>query len=180
MSTLRKTLPAVAALGVSALFLAAPQAAYAADSVSCQTAGETHFTPGVQMFQQSQFVTYRGVSSSCVDHSDLGITSARITASFDDVDLSCVASRFGTGTGVATIVWDANGARQTSHADITIDDTVLNTAKVSGVVTEGPFAGQRFTGKFNTSLLTGAGKCSSGALYGGVMNAEFKGAFSIG
>ncbi|TMR10490.1 hypothetical protein ETD86_39235 [Nonomuraea turkmeniaca] len=180
MPTLGKTLPAMAALGVSALFLAAPQTAYAADSISCVAVGQTHFTPGVQMFPQSEIVTYQGVKSTCIDHSDMGITSARITASFGDVDLSCVASDFGTGTGTAAIEWDMNGSKQTSKADIAIAETVLNTARVTGVVTEGPFAGRRFTGKFDTSLLKGTGKCSAGALFGGVKSADFKGSFSIG
>ncbi|WP_188191382.1 hypothetical protein [Nonomuraea sp. SYSU D8015] len=180
MSTLAKTLPAFAALGVSALFLAAPQAAYAAGEVSCNASGQTHFLPGVQMFPQSETVTYRGAKVACVDHGNLGITSARISATFDDVDLSCVASDFGTGTGTATIEWYLNGAKVTSKADIRIDETVLNRARVSGVVTQGPFAGRPFRGEFDTNLLMGGGKCTAGALFGGVKSADFKGHFSVG
>jgi hypothetical protein len=180
MSTPAKTLPAVAALGVSALFAAAPQTAYAADAISCATSGQTHFLPGVDMTSQSQHVTYQGNDSDCVDHSDLGITSARMRATFEEVDLSCVASNFGTGTGTGTITWNVNGAKPTSKVDFRIGETVFNVAEVFGVVTEGPFAGRPFTGEFDTSLLGAAGKCTAGALFGGVKSADFKGHFSIG
>ncbi|SEG64247.1 hypothetical protein SAMN05444920_103659 [Nonomuraea solani] len=180
MSKLAKTLPALATLGVSALFLAAPQPAQAVTEISCDAAGDTHFSPGVQMFPQSEAVAYRGTERGCIDHSDMGITSARLSATFGDVDLSCVASDFGGGTGTATIEWTVNGGKQTSTVDLTIDETMLNTAKVSGVVTKGVFEGQRFTGEFDTNLLGGAGKCTAGALFGGVKSAGFKGHFSIG
>ncbi|MGN9837037.1 hypothetical protein ACTMTI_02825 [Nonomuraea sp. H19] len=180
MSPLAKALPALAALGMSSLFLATPQAAYAADSIACAASGETHFTPGVQMVAQSQIVTYQGDHRGCVDHSGMGITSARITASFNHVNLSCVASHFGTGSGTATIDWTMNGRKQTSTAHITIDETVLNTARVSGIVTSGAFTGRQFTGEFDTSLLKGGGQCTVGALFGGVTSAGFNGHFSIG
>ncbi|TMR97143.1 hypothetical protein [Nonomuraea basaltis] len=181
MSALSKTLPILAALGMSSLVLATPQTAHAATSISCDAAGQTHFSPGVQMLPQSEQVTYQGGNRSCVDHSDLGLTSARISASFADVELSCVASNFGTGTGTASIQWTAGGAGTlTSKVDIAIDETVLNKARVSGVVTDGPFRGQRFTGEFETSLLKGAGKCTAGAMFGGVKSAAFSGHFSIG
>ncbi|MFI7697950.1 hypothetical protein [Nonomuraea sp. NPDC049480] len=180
MSALSKALSPLAALGVSTLLLAAPQAAYAADSISCEAAGQTHFLPGVAMLQQSQHVTYQGVVSNCVDFGDLGIRRARISVTFEDVDLSCVARDFGTGRGTATIQWHVNGAKTTSEADITIDETEINTAEVSGFVTEGPFAGRPFTGEFDTNLLQATGKCTTGALFGGVKSADFNGHFSIG
>ena len=128
------------------------------------------------MIAQAYHVTYRGDNRNCIDHSGSGITSARITATFDGVELSCVASNFGDGTGAATVEWNTG---DTSKIDLNIDETVLNTAKVSGSVTEGPFQGQRFSGEFDTSLLKGAGKCTAGALFGGVQSAGFKGHFSI-
>ncbi|MEU6999793.1 hypothetical protein [Nonomuraea sp. NPDC046570] len=172
---------AAAALSLTTAALTAPTAAQAnAVSVSCDASGITSFTPGVQLFPQSHQVTYRGDEAICNDHTGLGVQSARLTADFSGVTLSCLASAFGQGTGSGTIEWNIGGSRLQSRLDLNIDETFLNTAKVSGVIHEGPFEGRRFTGQIETSLLGGAGKCTFGLPFGGVKNANFTGHYSIG
>ncbi|NRQ38770.1 hypothetical protein HII36_44150 [Nonomuraea sp. NN258] len=51
---------------------------------------------------------------------------------------------------------------------------------MSGTVQSGQFQGQSFTGQFQTDLLSGAAKCTGGALFGGVKSARFTGHYSIG
>ncbi|WP_214415113.1 hypothetical protein [Sphaerisporangium fuscum] len=182
MSTPLKTavLAAAVALGGLAVPATATTAHAAATSVSCDASGTTNFTPGVQLFPQSHQVSYRGDDRTCNDNSGMGIQSARITADFTGVELSCLASNFGAGAGSGTIEWTINGAKLKSRVDLTIDSSVLNKATVSGVVRSGPFEGQRFSGEFETNLLGGAGKCTFGAPFGGVKNAAFTGHYSIG
>ncbi|GAA4917790.1 hypothetical protein HD597_005763 [Nonomuraea thailandensis] len=179
MSVLTKTLSAVAALGLAAVAVAVtPGSAQAAVSISCQASGSTSFSPGVQAVPMNQQISYRGDSRTCADHSGSGIRSARITADLHDIELGCVASSGGTGSGSATIQWEPGG--QSSEVDITVDSSVLATGQVSGTVTRGPFEGQRFTGEFETSLVRGAFDCSVGAFAGGVRRGNFTGRFTIG
>ncbi|NDZ81583.1 hypothetical protein G3I19_24235 [Streptomyces sp. SID10853] len=171
----------VAAMAVG-LAVGSPAAAQAAPnvSISCSAAGETHFSPGVQLFPLSQHVTYQGENSRCADNSGLGVREARISAGFQGVIVSCVAGGFGTGSGSGTIEWILDdGTRLTSQVELRIDRTVLNTATVSGYVRQGRFEGQSFSGEFTTELFGGAGKCTVGAPFGGVRNAAFTGQFSI-
>ncbi|HEX4813087.1 MAG TPA: hypothetical protein VFV66_10095 [Nonomuraea sp.] len=181
MPVITKTLATLAALGAAGLTLAATSApAQAAVSVACDASGTTNFTPGVQAVPISQQISYRGDDRTCSDHTGFGIRSARITADLHNVELSCLASGGGSGSGSATIEWTTGGGRQTSEIDITIDSSVLNSGKVSGVVRRGPFEGQRFSGQFDTNLLTGAFSCTFGAPLGGVKNATFNGHYTIG
>ncbi|WP_329166378.1 hypothetical protein OG709_14255 [Streptomyces sp. NBC_01267] len=168
------------AVGVS---LSAPATAQADPhiSVSCTAAGETHFSPGVQLFPLPQQIAYEGKNSGCVDNSGVGIREAKISAGFRDVIISCVAGGFGTGSGSGIIEWTLDdGTKLSSQVDLRIDHTILNTSSVSGHVRQGPFQEQSFSGEFTTALFGGAGKCTAGAPFGGVRNAAFTGQFSVG
>ncbi|MBX7554204.1 hypothetical protein ABZX95_40335 [Streptomyces sp. NPDC004232] len=148
-------------------------------SVSCSASGETHFSPGVQLWPRQQHVSYQGQDGQCNDNTEASIASARITADFDGVTLSCLSGG-GTGSGTGTIEWSTtDGYRLRSVVNLTIDRTVLNDATVSGYVTEGLFKGHGFSGTFSTSLFGGAGKCTIGAPFGGVKEAAFTGEYSI-
>ncbi|MFD7019869.1 hypothetical protein [Streptomyces sp. NPDC059928] len=178
----RRLAVAVAGAALSAgAALALPASASAAPNVtvSCSAAGQTHFSPGVQLWPRPQHVSYQGQEGPCNDNSDIGIRSARITADFDGVTLSCLSGG-GTGSGTGTIEWTTlDGYRLRSVVNLTIDETVLNDATVTGYVTDGPLKGHGFSGTFNTNLFSGAGKCTIGAPFGGVKEADFTGEYSI-
>ncbi|TDD63328.1 hypothetical protein [Actinomadura rubrisoli] len=137
----------------------------------------SRFTPGVQAIPRPVAVSCNGNDRAC-QYANSTYTSARFTANFSSVTLGCLASNpgSGTGSGSGTIRWSTG---ETSQVDLTIDETVLNVASVSGAVREGPFTDQRFTGKFTTSLAGGAFKCTIGAPVGGVTSADFTGSYTI-
>lgn len=181
----RRTSRAALAVAASAaaLTVGVPTSAQAAPDVlvACTAAGQTHFAPGVQLFPLAQRVTYQGQDSSCEDNSGTGIVSASISAGFHGVIISCLGGGFGTGSGSGTIEWTLeDGETFSSQVDLEIDHTVLNTASVSGTVLDGAFQGETFGGTFTTKLFEGAGKCTAGAPFGGIKNADFTGQFSIG
>ncbi|QNT91873.1 hypothetical protein HEP81_01544 [Streptomyces griseofuscus] len=124
---------ACAALSAGAA-LTAPTVATAAPNVtiSCSASGRTHFTPGVQLWPRQQHVSYQGRDGRCNDNTDIGISSACITADFDGVTLGCLSGG-GTGSGTGTIEWTTvDGYRLRSTFNLTIDKTVLNDANVTG------------------------------------------------
>ncbi|MER6239698.1 hypothetical protein ABT185_27125 [Streptomyces clavifer] len=170
--------------GAVAITMGTPTAAQAAAPnvlVACTAAGQTNFAPGVQVFPLAQRVTYQGQDSSCEDNSGVGVASATISAGFHGVIISCLGGGFGTGIGSGTIEWTLrNGEKISSQINLEIDNTVLNTASVSGHVLQGAFQGEAFGGTFTTELFNGASKCTAGAPFGGVKNAAFTGQFSIG
>lgn len=148
--------------------------------VSCSASGTTYFSPGVQVLPMPQHISYQGQEGQCADSSGLGIREAKITANFENVIVSCVAGGMRTGNGSGTIEWTLDdGTKLTSQVDLSIDRTALNTASVSGHVTQGRFQGQGFSGEFTTDLFGGAGKCTIGAPMGGVKDAAFNGRYSI-
>ncbi|MGH3239378.1 MAG: hypothetical protein ACRDNL_03305 [Spirillospora sp.] len=166
-----------AALSAAVTFgLAGPAHAQPEGPVSCDASGSSRFTPGVQAVPQPVAVTYVGDNRACQDPD---YTSARFTANFRSVALSCLASDpgQGSGSGSGTIHWSTG---ESSQVDLTLESTALNTATVSGTVREGPFAGQRFSGKFTTDLVGGAFNCSFGAPTGGVTSADFTGSYTVG
>ncbi|MFI0480451.1 hypothetical protein [Actinomadura sp. 9N215] len=183
-STLTRTVAtglaaALSAAALSAAMLGLAGSAHAqAGPVSCDASGASRFTPGVQAAPQPVAVTYVGDDRACQDPGG-AFTSARITANFRNVTLSCLASYPGpvSGSGSGTVHW-SNGEQ--SEVDLTLENSTLNSASVTGTVREGPFAGQRFTGKFATDLAAGAFKCSFGAPVGGVSSADFTGSYTVG
>ncbi|GAA3794178.1 hypothetical protein ACFS5L_37550 [Streptomyces phyllanthi] len=174
---------ALAAVGMAAgLALGSPVTAQAQPniSVSCSAAGLTEFHPGVQLWPRPQQITYKGQPDSCTDNSGFGIREARLTASLQNVWLSCLAGGMGTGTGTATIEWAFDdGTRTSSTVDVSLDHSILNHGSVSGHVRSGLFAGQGFSGEFSTSLWGGAGACTIGIPAGGLTETSFTGQFSV-
>ncbi|HEX4816951.1 MAG TPA: hypothetical protein VFV66_29780 [Nonomuraea sp.] len=138
-----------------------PGAYAAAPSISCHVAGEAVFSPGVQAVGQEHRVGYLGDERDCVDHSGIGIDSARLDAAFEDVRLSCRARDVGGGRGTATVTWKAGGVELTSVADVEVERTSGDTATVTGVVREGPFGGRRLTARLRTGLVGGNGRCAA-------------------
>lgn len=182
-SGVRKATMVLATAGLAAgLSLSSPAAAQAQPnvSVSCSAAGVTEFRPGVQLWPRPQQITYKGHEDSCSDNSGFGIREAKLTASLQNVILSCLAGGMGTGTGTANIEWTLDdGTKTTSKVDVKLDRTLLNHGSVSGHVRSGRFAGQGFSGEFSTSLWGGAGACTVGIPQGGLTETSFTGQFSI-
>ncbi|MFD8478229.1 hypothetical protein [Kitasatospora sp. NPDC059673] len=172
---------AVLPLGAALVAPAAATAAPAAVSVSCSAAGQVHFNPGVELFPRPQHVSYQGQDGTCDDFSDFDIRTAKLTMSFDDVPLSCLASgSSGSGKGSGKIEWtNEYGDTAESILDVQIDDSTLNVGHVSGHVRSGQFEGHGFSGTFKTSLVGGGVSCTIGAPAGGVKDADFTGDFSI-
>lgn len=165
------------------LTLTAPAVAQAQAnvSVSCDASGQTLFSPGVQLIPLPQQITYRGREEQCNDTSGYGVSAAKITANFQNVIASCLAGGMRTGNGSGTIEWTlGNGLKVRSQVQLTIDRTVLHTASASGYISQGPFAGQGFSAEITTDLVSGAAKCTLGALLGGIKEAPFTGHFSVG
>ncbi|NUO99573.1 MAG: hypothetical protein HOW71_12990 [Nonomuraea sp.] len=178
MPTLAKTL---AATGVTALCLTAtPVPAHAATTISCKVSGQAQYMPGAQRLLQPDLVMQQRRVWNCVDRGNLGVATARLTANFTGVDLSCGARNFSTATGWVTIVWTIRGVEQTSKAQVAITEVAGNTAKVSGTVKSGQFLGRPFTGRFDTTLFGGTGTCISGSGIGNSITTTFKGDFSVG
>ncbi|MFI9788835.1 hypothetical protein ACIHEI_35800 [Kitasatospora sp. NPDC051984] len=172
---------AVLPLGAALVAPAAASAAPAAVKVSCQAAGQVHFNPGVELLPRAQHVSYQGQEGACDDFSKFDIMTAKLTMSFDDVSLSCLASgSSGSGKGSAKIEWtEEDGETAESILDVQIDNSALNVGHVSGQVRSGQFKGHGFTGTFKTSLVAGGIECTIGAPGGGVKDADFTGDFSI-
>ena len=172
---------AATALGAG-LGLIAPATAGAAPSVtvSCQSSGPMHFSPGVQLIPLAQHITYDGQDGLCNDNSGTDIHSARLSAGFEGVVLSCEAGGFGTGTGSGTIEWTTTeGYVLHSTVELRFDHNVGNLVSISGTVTDGAFTGHTFSSSFTTDLFGGAGKCTIHAPFGGVTEASFDGQFTI-
>ncbi|MGI5478722.1 hypothetical protein [Streptomyces lavendofoliae] len=180
---------ALATASLSAgIALATPAVSHAADpnvSISCSTAGNIHFEPGVQLIPTPQQANIR-MEGDCYDNSGddnggMTIASARLTSGFDGLIISCLASPLANGQGTGTVEWTLdNGETATSQVDMRIERTVLNTAHITGNVTEGRFEGQQFTADIHMSFWQGVGDCTVGAPLGGVQNAGIAGQFTIG
>lgn len=179
----RRIATALAATALGAgLGLVAPATAGAAPSVavSCQSSGLMHFSPGVQLFPLRQHITYDGQAGQCNDNSGLGIRTASLSESFQGVVLSCEGGGFGTGSGSGTIDWtSADGFVRHSTVELRFDHNIGPLVSISGSVISGPFTGHTFSSTFTTNLFGGAGKCTIGAPFGGVTEADFDGQFTI-
>ncbi|NUR88530.1 MAG: hypothetical protein HOY71_30950 [Nonomuraea sp.] len=178
MPILAKTL---AATGVSALCLTlAPTTAHAASAISCKVAsGQVQYRPGMQRFQLPDLVLHEDRIGNCADRSGLGVTTASLRADFTGVDLSCGVRDFSAVTGVVTVGWNTRGAQRTSTAQVKIDQVVGSTAKVSGTVSTGQFAGRRFTGSFDAAMFGNSGTCISSSGLGNSITTTFQGDFSV-
>ncbi|MET9444389.1 hypothetical protein [Streptomyces sp. NPDC006610] len=180
---------AAATAGLAAgLVLAGPAAVQAADTdvaISCSTSGNIHFEPGVQLIPTPQQANIR-MEGNCYDNSGdpnsgTTIAGARVTSGFEGLVLSCLASPLARGEGSGTIEWTLdNGETATSTVDMRIDRTVLNTAHITGHVTQGRFQNQDFTADIHMSFWQGVGDCTVGAPMGGVKDAGIAGQFTIG
>ncbi|MEU8917301.1 hypothetical protein [Streptomyces nigrescens] len=174
---------ALATTGLAAgLTLGAPAVAQAAPNVgvSCSTAGQLHFEPGVQIIPLRQQATLSG-EGSCTDNSGVGIRSAKLSSAYQNFLFSCVTTPSSGGTGSGTIEWTLDdGSTVTSNVDMKWDRTVLNTGHISGHVRQGIFAGEGFTADLKVSLFQGLGECTIGAPMGGVKDTGVTGTFSIG
>jgi hypothetical protein len=186
---MRAVATALATAGLSAgLALATPAVSHAAEpnvSISCSTAGNIHFEPGVQLIPTPQQASV-SMEGNCYDNSgdpgsDTTIAGARLTSGFNGLVLSCLASPLDRGQGTGTIEWTLdNGDTVTSTVDLRIDRTVLNTAHLTGRVSQGRFEGQDFTADIHMSFWQGVGDCTVGAPMGGVKDAGIAGQFTIG
>lgn len=173
----RTGLLAVAAASVAAaLTVAAPSAEAQALDVSCQTEGEVYFSPGVGVLPFPQQTTIIGESGRCQNNSDLPIESAAFEGSFNDIIVSCEAGFEGGGEGSGTITWELeNGEELTSSVSLDLDYTLLWTAGISGVITDGPFDGSEFELNLTVSPLDAAPGC----VLGGIDEIDYEGAFSV-
>ncbi|MDG9720669.1 hypothetical protein [Streptomyces sp. DH24] len=181
--TARRATMGLAAAGLAAgLGLSGAPGAQAAPNVavSCSTAGQLNFQPGVQIIPLPQQATLNG-EGSCTDNSGVGIRSAKLSASFYNFLFSCVATPSSGGSGSGTIEWTLDdGSKTTSKVDMKWDHTVLNTGHISGHIRQGMFAGEGFNADLQVSLFQGIGECTVGAPMGGVKNAGASGTFAIG
>lgn len=167
---------------VAGLGLAAPAMADAAPgvTVSCESTGPMHFSPGVELLPLPQHIMYDGQGGTCNDNSGVGIRAASLSAGFEGVVISCEAGGFDTGSGSGTIQWVlADGSVVESTVDLEFSHNIGNLVAISGTVTSGLFTHHTFSGSFTTDLFGGAGKCTLHAPFGGLTEATFDGQFSI-
>jgi hypothetical protein len=165
------------ALGASPLAQAAPSPNVA---VSCSTAGQLHFEPGVQIVPLPQQATLYG-EGNCTDNSGVGIRSARLSSSFQNFLFGCIATPSSGGTGSGVVEWTLDdGSKTTSKVDMHWDHTILNTGRISGHITSGMFAGQGVSAQLKVSLFQGVGECTIGAPMGGVKDAGVSGTITVG
>jgi len=181
MPTLAKTLTATAVTALALTAVPAPAtAAEAAASISCRVSGQAQYLPGAMRLQLPDLVLKQDQLRNCADRGNLGFSATRLRADFSDVDLSCGVTRsIVNAPGVITLVWNTRGGDRTSSADVVIKQVTGNTAKVTGTVKTGEFAGRRFTGTFDTTLFGSTGTCISSAGLNNSITTTFSGEFAI-
>jgi hypothetical protein len=133
----RRIVLLVAALTVSSLWIATPQANADPHGALCHIAGKAAFSKGLTTEAQNVTYKFTGVLDNCAA-SDSAYTGAKLSAKGSG-SLSCGQ---GTSKGVATIKWNTGKTSTVTYTTTSFGALV----QLQGSVTKGQFAGDSAIG----------------------------------
>lgn len=145
--------------------------------VTCGLAGTARFDPPVIPFPpRTTRVNLDGTEADCTGGGAEEVLSATLTSTLT-ARLSCTVG-FGSGVdGTARIEWTfRDGHKETGTATVNVSGQALNNALVSGVVSDGPFAGRSLHGRIAVNIISGGAGCTIGL---GVREAPYTGSFTL-